>query len=198
VIFPLLVFGAGGPPAMAMERAEAPVAASRWDLPPTDLTRRAVLLGGHSAMATLLGQQGTAVVANLPFAAKTGMAPQTFSPGPQAAATEMVPLLPRRPTAAASDSPNVFGSVALSVGGTSVLVYAASATRSAAGETMTGKGRVLTVCARAPSFAEARRAAYARVATIARDWATGQYRNDIGASVSQDGLAAPDPRTARL
>jgi predicted transglutaminase-like cysteine proteinase len=118
VIFPLLALGAGASPARAIDGVDTPPSASRWDLPPTDVSRRAVLLGGQSAMATLLVQQGTAVVANLPFAAKTGVAPQTVSPGPQTAAADMAPVLRRRATAAAPDSPNVFGSVALSVGGT--------------------------------------------------------------------------------
>jgi phosphoribosylamine--glycine ligase len=77
--------------------------------------------------------------------------------------------------------------------GAAVIVYAASAAKRPSGEVVTGKGRVLTVCARAASFAEARRAAYARVAVIAREWPTGQYRTDIGASVSAESAAPLDP-----
>ena len=111
VIFPMLAFGAAASPARAMEGADAPVAATRWDLPPTDISRRAVLLGGQSAMAQLLVQQGTAVVASLPLPAK----PVIVSPAaPTAPSAE-----PARPAAtAAPDSPNLFGSVALPIGGT--------------------------------------------------------------------------------
>ena len=115
VIFPLLAFGAGASPARAIDAADAPVAASRWDLPPTDVSRRAVLLGGQSAMAQLLVQQGTAVAASLPLPSKSV---------PSVTVAEIAPIPDFRPAvtrtapAAASDSPNLFGSVAVSIGRT--------------------------------------------------------------------------------
>jgi len=112
VIFPLLAFGAGGPPARAMDGAEAGVVASRWDLPPPNLSRRAVLLGGQSAMAQVLAGQGMAVVTNLPLPDKASRQPEAT------ASAGYAPAFVRRALPASSDSPNIFGSVALAVGGT--------------------------------------------------------------------------------
>ena len=115
LIFPLLAFGAGASPARAIDGADAPVAASRWDLPPTDVSRRAVLLGGQSAMAQLLVQQGTAVAAGFTVPDKPMSPPPLADAAPIA---EFGPAVTRAAPVASSDSPNLFGSVAVSIGRT--------------------------------------------------------------------------------
>ncbi len=62
--------------------------------------------------------------------------------------------------------------------GPGVQVFHAGTTRAADGSIRAGAGRALNVCAIAPDFAQARRAAYAAVAKI--DWPGGFHRTDIG------------------
>ncbi|MEL6317792.1 MAG: phosphoribosylglycinamide synthetase C domain-containing protein, partial [Pseudomonadota bacterium] len=59
-----------------------------------------------------------------------------------------------------------------------VTVFEAGARRGADGATVSNGGRVLNVCARGPSLAEARARAYAAVDMI--DWPGGFHRRDIG------------------
>ena len=106
-----------------------PASASRWDLPPQDLTGRAMLLGGESAMArTLVDQRSVApaamalasVVPALPAAA--AVAPLNWSLSRPALPVSDAKRQPA-PAAAASfgfagNGPHLFGSVALAVGAT--------------------------------------------------------------------------------
>lgn len=111
VIFPLLALGAGGSPARAADAAESGVAATRWDLPPPTLSGRAVLLAGQSAMAQVLVAQGTVVAQAPPF-------PDKGRATAQVSASEDLPDRQARAAGASPESPNLFGSVALAVGGT--------------------------------------------------------------------------------
>ncbi len=62
--------------------------------------------------------------------------------------------------------------------GEGVTVFHAGTGRNAAGELIASGGRVLNVCACAPSLSEARDRAYAAIARI--DWPEGFHRTDIG------------------
>lgn len=121
--FPLLLAALAGfgTPAIASPAEDAVAApASRWALPPANLTKRAALLGGESAMAQILAQQGSPVrlAAAVEFAP-----PAPLQPAAAAAATISPAVF--RPTLgrpadrpAANGAPNVFGSVALAIGST--------------------------------------------------------------------------------
>ncbi len=63
--------------------------------------------------------------------------------------------------------------------GEGVVVFHAGTARDAAGALRAAGGRVLNVCARAPTLAQARERAYAAVDAI--DWPGGFHRTDIGA-----------------
>lgn len=63
-----------------------------------------------------------------------------------------------------------------------VSVYAAGVAADATGRLVTAGGRVLDVCARAPTLAQARDRAYAAVALIR--WPGMQYRTDVAASAA--------------
>ena len=99
-----------------------PAFASRWDLPPQDLTGRAMLLGGESAMArTLVSQRSVAPAA----IAMASVVPVIAAAVPAFAPSR--PLLPVQgagekrapaPVSLAGNGPNLFGSVALAVGAT--------------------------------------------------------------------------------
>jgi phosphoribosylamine--glycine ligase len=62
--------------------------------------------------------------------------------------------------------------------GPDVIVFHAGTARDAAGALVAAGGRVLNVCARGATLAEARERAYAAVARI--DWPEGFHRTDIG------------------
>lgn len=66
-----------------------------------------------------------------------------------------------------------------------VKVFAASVTPSGDGEIKTASGRVLTVTARAKTFAAARELAYAKVAEIGSRWRGARWRQDIAMQVTQ-------------
>jgi predicted transglutaminase-like cysteine proteinase len=86
-----------GGPAIAPQNA-------RWILPPSNLTRRAAVLGGQSSMEQTLKNQGSAMVAEP--AVFTDFAARSPAPVSRRYAASREP---------AADTPNVFGSVALAV-----------------------------------------------------------------------------------
>ena len=66
---------------------------------------------------------------------------------------------------------------------TQLITFGAGLESVASGELRTGSGRVLTVSARAPSFAVARAVAYQRVEEIGLLWRGARWRRDIGKAV---------------
>ncbi|MBM4252178.1 MAG: phosphoribosylamine--glycine ligase [Deltaproteobacteria bacterium] len=65
----------------------------------------------------------------------------------------------------------------------SVMTFAANVTKKVDGVCVTSTGRVLTVCARASTFAAARKLAYARVDELAQIWGGARWRRDIALAV---------------
>lgn len=90
------------------EAAEAATPAPRWVLPPANVARRGALLGRPSRMAQLLVSQGSIA----PTAS-------VVSFGDTPAVTVLTSTVERRlDIATSARTPNVFGSVALAIGGT--------------------------------------------------------------------------------
>jgi phosphoribosylamine--glycine ligase len=67
-----------------------------------------------------------------------------------------------------------------------VIVFGASLDADGERHVRTGRGRVMTVAGRGPTFSAARAAAYARVRELTAGWPGVRYRNDIGARVAAE------------
>lgn len=102
-----------GTPAGAMsseDSAHASAQPSRWSLPPANIARRGALLAQPSRMTQLLVSQGSVTPAAAATALVTSDAPRIAAHDPASAR--------RADVATAAHAPNVFGSVALSIGST--------------------------------------------------------------------------------